>query len=565
MLVASIHKDNYLLSKLVELKDYSYSCLLFSQIPQPNDFCYNIMIRGLASTWQQFSLALQLYYQMKLSGIQPNNFTYPFLLISCANLPSLNHGRTAHSSIIKIGLHTDSHVVHSLITMYSRCGQLDLARIVFDEILERDLVSWNSMISGYSKMGFAAEAVGLFRRMRVAGYQPDEMTLVSLLSACGDLGDLSLGRWVEDFIEENEVRLNSFVGSALVDMYGKCGDLESARRVFDRLPTKDLVAWNAMITGYAQNGASNKAITLFHDMRKASMDPDKITLISVLSACASIGALDVGNSISVYASQKGLHHNIYVGTALIDMFAKCGKIDDALKTFEEMPQRNIVSWNTMISAFSFNGRAKEAVSLFECMLKEDGGGIRPDHITFVGVLSACVHAGLIDEGRHWFKMMEQDYGLVPEVEHYSCMVDLLARAGHLQEALDFIEKMPEKPDAVVLGALLVACKNFGNVDVGERVMDLLVELEPLNSGNYMISSIMYANSKNWDKSAKMRGLMRQRGVIKTPGCSWITIEDKVCEFHAGNGLHDREREMEGVISLLSQDMKREGYIPRTDI
>jgi pentatricopeptide repeat protein len=249
MLVNSIHKSNFLLSKIIDLKNFTYASLLFSHIPQPNDYAFNVMIRGLTNAWHEYSLALQFYYQMKFLGIKPNNFTYPFLFIACANLLALNHGRVAHSSIFKIGLDGDDHTYHSLITMYARCGELGWARKVFDEITERDLVSWNSMISGYSKMGYAADAVRLFQEMREVGFEPDEMTLVSVLGACKDIGDLSLGRWVEEFVVENKIELNSYVGSALIDMYGKCGDLMAARRIFDTMGKKDVVTWNAMITG----------------------------------------------------------------------------------------------------------------------------------------------------------------------------------------------------------------------------------------------------------------------------------------------------------------------------
>ncbi|KAK9269427.1 hypothetical protein L1049_001200 [Liquidambar formosana] len=563
MLINSIQKPNFLLSKLIDLKAFNYASLLFSRIPQPNDYAFNVMIRGLTTTWQEFNLTLTFYYQMKLSGLKPNNFTYPFLFISCANLLALDHGRSAHSSTFKSGLEIDSHVRHSLITMYSRCGQLGYARKVFDEITERDLVSWNSMISGYSKMGFAGDAVGLFGEMRDGGIEPDEMTLVSVLGACGDLGDLSMGRWVEGFVVENEMELNSFVGSALIGMYGKCGDLLSARRVFDGMVKKDVVTWNAMITGYAQNGVSDEAMMVFNCMRKAGVIPDKITLIGVLSACASIGALDFGKWVDAYASQRGLQCDIYVATALIDMYAKCGTLDHALQVFNEMPQKNEVSWNAMISALAFHGRAGEALSLFKCMLKE-GETVRPNDVTFVGVLSACVHVGLVDEGRRLFDSMSSFFGLVPKIEHYSCMVDLLARAGHVYEAWNFIEKMPEKPDEVVLGALLGACQKLRNVDVSERVMQLLLEMEPSNSGNYIISSKIYANMNRWDDSARMRVLMRQRGVPKTPGCSWIEIGSQLHEFHAGDGLHLNLGEIYQVIELLNEEMKKEGYIPKVD-
>lgn len=295
-------------------------------------------------------------------------------------------------------------------------------------------------------------------------------------------------------------------------------------------------------------------------MRKTGPNPNTITLIGVLSACASIGAFDLGKWIETYASQRGLLHDIYVASTLIDMYAKCGSLDNALRVFENMPHKNEVSWNAMISALAFHGRAQEALSLFRLMSK-DNYAARPDDITFIGVLSACVHAGLVDEGRQLFHSMSLSFGLVPKIEHYSCMVDLLARAGHVYEAWDFIEKMPGKPDEIVLGALLGACQKCRNADVSERVIKLLLEIEPSNSGNYVISSKIYANLRKEDDSAKMRVLMRQRGVTKTPGCSWIEIEAQVHEFHAGDDLQHHSTE---IYQLLNEEMKSEGYIPKID-
>ncbi|KAI3867096.1 hypothetical protein MKX03_028247 [Papaver bracteatum] len=564
MIINSItDKQNYLLSKLIDLKVNSdYTLLFFSHISKPNDFSYNLIIRALTNTWHDYSLTLQLYFEMKSFCIEPNNFTYPFLLISCANLPSLSIGRLAHSCVVKLGLELDSHITHSLITMYSRCGDVCVARKVFDAIPERDLVSWNSMISGYSKMGCSREAVGLFKEMRMKGCEPNEMSVVSVLGACGDLGDLSFGKLLEGLVEEKGFELNTFVGSSLINMFGKCGDLESARRIFDRMPVKkDSIPWNAMITGYAQNGAADEAIALFHDMISARAEPNKITLSAVLSACASVGAIDLGKWVEEYSSKKGYLHDVYIATALVDMYAKCGSINQAHQIFKNMPSKNVVSWNAMISALAVHGRAQDAIALFKSMLKD--GTVCPDDITFVGVLSACVHVGLVEEGCQWFDLMGPTFGLIPKVEHYSCMVDLLARSGNLEEAWNFIEKMPEKPDAVMLGALLGACKTRGNVEIGERVVSLLIDLEPANSGNYIISAKMYANSKKWDDSARMRGLMREKGVSKTPGVSWIDIESQLHEFHAGeiclesNGIYQ-------VFNLLNEEMKLEGYVPNTN-
>lgn len=315
---------------------------------------------------------------------------------------------------------------------------------------------------------------------------------------------------------------------------------------------------------YAQNGMSDEAILLFNGMKESAVDLDKITMVGVLSACASVGALDVGMWIDRYATERGLQHDVYVATALTDMYAKCGCLDNAMKVFEDMPLKNEVSWNAMISALAFHGRATEALSLFKRMIKE-GRDARPNDITFVGVLSACVHVGLVNEGRRLFDLMSSSFGLVPKIEHYSCMVDLLARAGLLYEAWDFVEKMPEKPDEVVLGALLAACQKCKNVDVTDRVTQLLLELEPSNSGNYVISSKIYANLSKWDDSAKMRVLMRQKGVTKTPGCSWIEVENQIHEFHAGDGLNYSSLAIHEVFSLLNGDMKREGYVPNINL
>lgn len=248
MLLNSTYKPNFLLSKIVDLKDYPYASIVFSHILEPNVYAFNVMIRGLTTTWKNYTLAIEFYYQMKSLGLKPNNFTYPFVFIACGNLELINHGRLGHSLVFKIGLDNDGHVSHSLVTMYARNGELEYARKVFDEISEKDVVSWNSMISAYSKKGYAQNAVELFQEMRDAGFEPDDMTLVSVLVACGDLGDLSLGRWIEKLVVLNQIELNSYLGSALIGMYGKCGDLLSARRVFDSMKGKDRVTWNAIIT-----------------------------------------------------------------------------------------------------------------------------------------------------------------------------------------------------------------------------------------------------------------------------------------------------------------------------
>ncbi|KAL8154294.1 hypothetical protein V2J09_012054 [Rumex salicifolius] len=555
MLTNSVDKPNFILSKLIDMEDYSYAFRLFSSIPQADEYAFNVMIRGLTTTWKHFNLALEFYYEMKISGLKPDNFTYPFVFIACGNILAYSQGLSAHSSVIKSGLNHDDHVSHSVITMYSKFGDLACARKVFDEIVWKDLVSWNSMISGYAKMGFASDAVELFQRMREDGFGLDEMTLVSVLTACGDLGELNIGRQIEDYIVKNNWVLNTFVGTALINLYGKCGELELARKTFEKMPKKDVVTWNAMISGYAQNGASEEALLLLKRMTKERVKPDKITIIELLSACASAGNLIFGKCLEAHSLKRGLQNDVYITSALIDMYAKCGCIDIALRVFENIPLKNQVSWNTMISALAFHGHAIKALEFFNLMLME-AGKVNPDHITFIAVLSACVHSGLVNDGYKLFNLMTT-FDLAPKIKHYSCMVDLLARSGHVSEAWDFIKKMPGNPDEIVLGSLLGACHKAQNFDVGEKVIQLLLEIAPSDSGNYIVSSKVFANMKRWDDAAKMRALMRQKGVAKTPGCSWIEIEHQLYEFRAGDGLNLSSLEMCSLFSLLNNELMME--------
>ncbi|CAN6834631.1 unnamed protein product [Brassica oleracea var. botrytis] len=560
MLLNSVQKPNFLIPKAVELGDFNYASSLFSATEQPNHYSFNFMIRGLTNTWHDHGAALSLYRRMKFSGLKPDNFTYNFVFVACGNLPEIGVGRSVHSSLFKVGLDRDDHVNHSLIAMYAKCGYIDSARKVFDEITERDMVSWNSMISGYLLAGDAKDAVGLFREMEEEGVEPDERTLVSVLGACGHLGDLKTGRLLEEIAVRRKIGLSTFLGSKLISMYGKCGELDSARRVFNQMVNKDRVAWNAMITVYSQNGRSSEAIKLFREMEGSRVSPDAVTFSTVLSACGSVGALELGKRIETYALETGLEHNIYVATGLVDMYGKCGSIEEALRVFEAMPVKNEATWNAMISAYAHHGQAQEALSLFDRM------SVPPSDVTFVGVLSACVHAGLVDQGRRYFHEMSFTFGLVPKIEHYTNVIDLLSRAGMLEEAWELMGKFPGKPDEIMLGAILGACQKRKDVVVGVKAMRMLMAMEEAkNAGNYVISSKVYAEMKMWDECAKTRALMRERGVVKTPGCSWIEMDGELMEFNAGSDCLQCGNEDSGSLyGLLVEEMKSERFLTLDD-
>ncbi|KAJ3683516.1 hypothetical protein LUZ60_013743 [Juncus effusus] len=571
MIILSISHPYQLLSKLISLPTssksttnqlFTHSSLIFSQISDPSTFPYNLLIRALATSWQNYQLALDYFTNLLRTGLFPDHYTFPFVFLACANLPALKFGQNSHSLITKLGFCKHDHTIHSLITMYSKCKKQSHAQKLFDEIPNKDLVSWNSIISGYVKMGLAREALKLFKKMRAEKWGPNEVTIISVLAACGEIQDLEMGKWIEGFVARAKWEIGSKIGSALIDMYAECGVLNESRRVFDSIKKKDLVLWNAMITGYAQNGKSDEAISLFNTMKELNINPNEITLVGVLSACASVGALDLGKELHNYIFSKGLFANIFVGTSLIDMHAKCGDINNALKVFEKMPDRNIATYNALISALALNGRGKDALNMFNEMIERN---ISPDEITFIGILSACVHNGLVKEGRDLFDKMKVDFHVSPKIEHNSLMVDLFARAGFLNEAWNFIEELKGEIDGAILGSLLNACQKCKNVELGEKVINKLLEVEPRNSWNYIASSRFYKGFKRLDESAGIRVLMRERGVRKTAGCSWIEVCGEMNEFYARDELHFRAGEIYEMIGLLVCEMRLEGYFPNSEL
>eukprot|EP01018_Ginkgo_biloba_P031724 Gb_04381 [translate_table: standard] len=419
----------------------------------------------------------------------------------------------------------------TMIAGYAQNGCVEKAMKLFKKMPERDVVSWNAMIAGYAQNGYGPEALTLFYRMQRAGIQPNETTFASVLPACANLAVLEHGVEIHQEIIRYGFQYDAFVGSALVDMYAKCGSIVNARNVFDNIADRNVVLWTAMIAGYAQNGYFYEALRLFQQMQLTGMKPNSDTFASILPACANLAALEHGKMVHEDIIRSEFQSDVFVGSALVDMYAKCGSIADASNIFDRMPKRNVVSWNAMITGYAMHGCGKEALKLFEQMQQSN---TNPNHVTFVGLLSACCHAGLVDDGWRYFHCMNQYYRLTPVMEHYCCMVDLLGRAGHLDDAHDFIEKMPIKPDAAVWGSLLGACRTHNDIELGECVAERIFELDPKHTAPYVLLSNIYAAVGRWDGIEKVRKMMKDRRVQKKPGCSWIEVNKEVHTFVVGD-------------------------------
>ncbi|XAR71756.1 hypothetical protein NMG60_11018163 [Bertholletia excelsa] len=505
--------------------------LTFDQIERPTLSIWNHMIRGLSQSDRPYD-ALTMFDRMRDQGLAGDNLTFIFVLKACARVSDGVGGRKVHVLCLKLGFGSYAFVCNALIHMYGSSGDVNAARKMFDEMSERDLVSWNSLICGYSHYNRLEEVLGLFDAMQAANVKADAVTMVKVMLACSRSGDRKRTEYMIKYIADNQVEIDVYLGNTLIDVYGrlglaslahqvfdqmeekntvswnamimgyvKTGDLVAAKKLFDEMPKRNVISWTNMIVGYSQANRFSDAVRLFHEMMAAKVKPDEITVASVLSACAHLGKLDVGKAVHDYVVEHNITMDVYVGNSLIDMYCKCGSVEKALEVFREMEEKDDVSWTSVISGLAVNGCADYALKLFSQMLSE---GVKPTHGSFLGILLACTHAGLIDKGLEFFLSMEKDHGLVPEMKHYGCVVDLLSRSGNLYKAYEFILQMPVVPDVVIWRVLLSACQLHGDVILAEVVQNRLLKLDPLNSGNYILSSNTYAGVARWDDATKVR-------------------------------------------------------------
>lgn len=571
---------------------------IFRSMPERDQCTWNSMVSGFAQH-DRFDDALYYFYRMHREDFVCNEYSFGSSLSACAGLKDLQMGCQIHALILKSRYSSDVYMGSALIDMYSKCGCVSCAQKAFDGMIERNLVSWNSLVTCYEQNGPASEALRIFSSMMDCGFEPDEVTLASVVSACASLLAIKEGREIHArVVKHDKFRDDLVLSNALVDMYAKCSKIDEARSVFDRMPIwsvvsetsivsgyakvacvrtarlmftkmieKNIVSWNALIAGYIQNGDNEEALGLFCLLKRESVCPTHYTFGNLLNACANLADLYLGRQAHAHVLKHGFRFksgeesDIFVGNSLIDMYMKCGSVEDGYHVFTNMLERDWVSWNAMIVGCAQNGYGTEALALFRKMLVS---GERPDHVTLIGVLSACSHAGLVEEGRNYFTSMSKDYGLSPLKDHYTCMVDLLGRAGCLIEAKNLIETMPMQPDAVVWGSLLAACKIHRNLTLGKFVAEKLLEIDPTNSGPYVLLSNMYAELGKWADVVKVRKLMRKRGVVKQPGCSWIEKQGKLNTFMVKDKRHPLTKAIYSLLKTLTKQMKLAGYVPDAD-
>ncbi|CAN6353583.1 unnamed protein product [Urochloa humidicola] len=523
-----------------------------------------LLLRALSSA------GLHLH-ALRLHSLLPNpsHLTFlPLALKAASRLPedALSAGIQLHGRSIKLPTHSNPHVLTSLLSLYAKCGLLCDAQKAFDEIPQPGTVSWTALITAYMDAGRVHEAVGVARKAFASGMRPDSFTAVRVLTACARVTDLVTGEAVWRAAQREGTAAGSmFVATAALDLYVKCGEMDKARAVFDKMQNKDAVAWGAMVGGYASNGHPREALDLFFQMQtQGGMAPECYTVVGALSACARLGALDLGRGTVAMLPNwdEEVLDNPVLGTALIDMYAKCGSTAEAWTVFQQMRKRDIIVWNAMILGLGMTGHEKVAFALVGQMEKS---GVTLNDNTFIGLLSSCTHTGLVKDGRRYFHNMTQLYRISPRIEHYGCMVDLLSRAGLLEEAHQLIKDMPMQANAVIWGALLGGCKIHRDTDLAEHALNQLILLEPWNSGNYVMLSNIYSNSGRWQDAAKLRLEMKARGVGKIPASSWVELDGKVHEFHVGDKSHPLSDKIYEKLDELGVEMKIMGYKPTTEV
>ncbi|KAG5051127.1 hypothetical protein JHK87_003325 [Glycine soja] len=508
MNILSLHSK--LVGMYASCADLKSAKLLFKKIEHPNVFAFNWMVLGLAYNGH-FDDALLYFRWMREVGHTGNNFTFSIVLKACVGLMDVNMGRQVHAMVCEMGFQNDVSVANALIDMYGKCGSISYARRLFDGMRERDVASWTSMICGFCNVGEIEQALMLFERMRLEGLEP-----------------------------------NDFTWNAIIAAYARSSDSRKAFGFFERMKREgvvpDVVAWNALISGFVQNHQVREAFKMFWEMILSRIQPNQVTVVALLPACGSAGFVKWGREIHGFICRKGFDGNVFIASALIDMYSKCGSVKDARNVFDKIPCKNVASWNAMIDCYGKCGMVDSALALFNKMQEE---GLRPNEVTFTCVLSACSHSGSVHRGLEIFSSMKQCYGIEASMQHYACVVDILCRSGRTEEAYEFFKGLPIQVTESMAGAFLHGCKVHGRRDLAKMMADEIMRMKLKGPGSFVTLSNIYAADGDWEEVGNVRNVMKERNVHKQSGFSWI---------EKPGGILEGEKEKEGNNMASELDM-----------
>lgn len=591
---------------------------LFREFPERDVVAWNTLISCYVGLGM-FGESLDLLGRMLADGVEPDEITMVSLVSACAKMRDLEMGEKMHLYIDENNLEIGGTLLNCLADMYIKCGniekahevlggseaeddvvlwttmlcgyvksnQMDEAEKLFDRMTERNLISWTTMTSAYVRASRYLESLELFITMMLDDVTPDEVALVTALTACVSVDGFGIGRSIHSSIVKRGMTVGGKLGNSLLSLYAKfgrlddafsifqhlpcktvvswnsmldgfcrAGDVGKARGFFDEIPQKDLISWNTMISCYTKSRSAQESFELFHQMQSSEVKPDQITLANMLSTCASVGALNQGTWIHLYIQKNQIQLDHLLGTALVDMYGKCGSVEKATELFSKITDKAMCLWTAMIGACAVEGQARKAVGLFS---KMEATGIKPDHVTFIALLSACSHGGLIDEGYKYFHKMKSEYRIDPGIQHYGCIVDLLSRSGHLKEALELIHSMPVEADIVIWSSFMRACETHQNVELAEYAHKRLIEIDPTNDAAHVLLSKIYARAGRWDYASLIRTKLHELGIRKHPGCSMIEQNGTVHEFRAEDFSNPRSPEIYSMLGEIEGRLQKERH------
>ncbi|KAF3436242.1 hypothetical protein FNV43_RR23334 [Rhamnella rubrinervis] len=535
---------------------------IFNDLEDKDNISWNTMFSGFVQNGL-YNETLQLFHDMYCAGQKPDEVSVLNIIAASGRLGNILNGMEVHAYAIKLGIDSNLRVGNTLIDMYAKCCRVNFMRSAFDRMPSKDLISWTTIIAGYAQNNCHTSALELCHKVQKENLDIDSLMTESILLACKGLKCASLMiKEIHGYIVRRGL-YDLVLQNAIVSVYGECGCIDYANRMFELIDCKDIVSWTSMISCYVHNGLANEAFQLLDLMKGANVEPDLIALVSILSAAASLSALTKGKEIHGFLIRKGFVLEGPVVSALVDMYARCGNLGNAIKVYNSTRNKNVVLWTTMINAYGMHGHGKEAIDLFN---RKENERLFPDCITFLALLYACSHSGLVDDGKRYFAIMIEEYQLEPWPEHYACLVDLLGRANQLEEAYQSVNSMQGESTAEVWCALLGACRVHSNKELGEIAARKLLDLDPQNPGNHVLISNFFAASGRWKDVQEVRTRMKGSGLKKNPGCSWIEVGSKVHAFMSRDKSHPQSDEIYQKLAQITEVLEREaGYVAQTKL